>query len=736
MPPVRQASFIGGEIAPGLFGRTNLKEYANSLRLARNMIPRQEGPLCNRAGFRYLGRAKYDTGACRLIPFVYSEGTLARNYVLEVGAGYIRFWKDGAQVLYPVGHPQAGQPIEVTTPWVYADIPFLKFTQSGQEMTICRAHLTPRRLVWYREPLSSSNVMNGVTVPASGWALYEWSLLRTLNPPAGVPTVAPGVGIGTPSGSGWPSDDTTVAKSWVWAVTAVDPINKSESLPVLSLPVTTQINTSHTIDVTWPTVAGAGEYNVYRGRNGKYGFIGSVVAAAGAGTATFHDDGQYPVYAETPPTGRNPFALLTGTQMYDNQPQVVTYHDQRLCFANAWNAPAEVEMSRVGEYRNFDRASPPKAEDAVTFNIVNRRYEEIRNLVSVRMGLLILTNATEWLVAGSEGILAQDDIALVPKARWGSSWLDPLLIGEEVLFNLDVGSTIRSMIPAIEDPGQDLTLLAQHLFHGHTITSWDYCHEPFRVVWATREDGTLLSLTYVKEHDVSAWAHHDTGNGDLFEWVCSVPEGGDNVLYALIQRKFGAEVHRHIERMTPRTKTTYDQSGCVYLDSAIYNYVSGTTVACPHLVGREVNVMADGRKYGPYTVSPGGTVTIPVAAMHVWVGLPIVAQGATLDMYSAQEELRPTRKLIKKVFAEVEASAPFQAGQGLNDPLRKAQLPDGQGWEPPAPWATPRYEGHTGLVEIPIESNWSDNGMVVWQQAEPFPLTILTLIREVEFGGS
>jgi hypothetical protein len=47
-----------------------------------------------------------------------------------------------------------------------------------------------------------------------------------------------------------------------------------------------------------------------------------------------------------------------------------------------------------------------------------------------------------------------------------------------------------------------------------------------------REDGTLLSFTYLKEQDVYAWAHHD-GDG-LFKSVCSISEGNENVVYLVV----------------------------------------------------------------------------------------------------------------------------------------------------------------------------------------------------------
>lgn len=83
----------GGELAPGLRGRTDLARYQTSLGLARNVIVKPTGGVVKRPGTRFCGVTKYATGPCRLIPFIYST---QQKYLVEVGSGYMRFWVDGA----------------------------------------------------------------------------------------------------------------------------------------------------------------------------------------------------------------------------------------------------------------------------------------------------------------------------------------------------------------------------------------------------------------------------------------------------------------------------------------------------------------------------------------------------------------------------------------------------------------------------------------------------------------
>ncbi len=680
MPPVRQSSFTGGVLAPGLWGRTNLKTYASALRTGLNMIPRQEGPVSNRPGTIFEEPIKEVAGNVRIVPFIFSSGTLSQAFMLEVGPEYIRFWKDGRVIRVGL------VPVEIVTAYASDEIPRLKFAQSGQVVTVTCKRRRTMELTW----------INDTT-----WQWSPFSIAREIAPPTFVMV-----------SSSSPGDATVAAKKWQWVVTAVRADSKIESLPSGYAEAECALSTNKPALITWTPSAGAGEYNVYRGRNGKYGFVGTAV-----GGAMFWDDGQGPVYAETPPINRDPFPTD------DDQPQVVTYHDQRLVMANAWNAPAELEMSRISDYHNFDRAAPPKDTDAVTINIVGDQYEEIRAMKSVREGLLVLTNGTEYLISGTEGAVTQNDVALVTRSHWGSSWLDPIIIGEDVLFVQDVGSTIRGFRPGEAEPGDDLTLLAQHLFQGYEIKSWGYAHEPFRLVWAVRDDGRLLSLTYVKQHDVAAWAEHDTGDGDRFEDVCVLPAPKENVVYLLVARTIGGQSRRYVERLAPRVNQTWEEG--IFLDSAVTARNVQVVTGLGHLEGRTVYALADGLPRGPFTVA-GGQIALPVAAAVVHVGLRVHARSSTLDMFSTDEEIRPHRKMIKKVFAEVLDSAPFTAGQAFDGPLRSARLPDGQKWMPGL---------YTGLVEIQLESTWRDDGRVVWEQLDPLPLTILSITREVEFGG-
>jgi hypothetical protein len=58
--------------------------------------------------------------------------------------------------------------------------------------------------------------------------------------------------------------------------------------------------------------------------------------------------------------------------------------------------------------------------------------------------------------------------------------------------------------------GTDMTVLSNHLFADRTLREWAYAEEPYKIVWAVRDDGILLGYTYMKDQEVYAWTRHDT----------------------------------------------------------------------------------------------------------------------------------------------------------------------------------------------------------------------------------
>ncbi len=84
-------NFRTGEISPKLEGRIDLQKYNEAVQTLNNMLVFPSGGVTRRPGSFFAGRSK-DGGKVRLINFEVSD---EQAYVLEFGANYIRFYKDG-----------------------------------------------------------------------------------------------------------------------------------------------------------------------------------------------------------------------------------------------------------------------------------------------------------------------------------------------------------------------------------------------------------------------------------------------------------------------------------------------------------------------------------------------------------------------------------------------------------------------------------------------------------------
>lgn len=93
---IAQPSFSKGEIAPDLYGRFDVDAYAQSLRLARNVVILKYGGVTKRPGTRLVAEVHDASQPVRLVPFKFS---IEQAYALELGQGYMRVAAAGGLVL-------------------------------------------------------------------------------------------------------------------------------------------------------------------------------------------------------------------------------------------------------------------------------------------------------------------------------------------------------------------------------------------------------------------------------------------------------------------------------------------------------------------------------------------------------------------------------------------------------------------------------------------------------------
>lgn len=761
MTAITQRSFTSGELAPGLRIRVDLGKYATGLNTCKNFIVRAQGGVSSRPGTRFVGELGDSSKRGRLIEFAFNtEQTYALifedltmrvvkngGYVVEATKAITAISQANPAQMTAVGHSYAtgdevqlaaivgmtelnGRTVKVTyvdannvtlngidstgytaytsggtsariyeiaTPYLEADLPLLKFTQSADVMTLVHNSYDDRDL----SRLADDN-----------WTLAANSYAPTTS----VPTSPVAAAVGTGGG--------TYNKDYQYVITAIG-ADDSESLASAQVAINTNsLSTTYGVRLTWTAVSGAKYYKIYKSTSKDtlvYGWIGE------SKIAEFTDFNIAPDSTLAPPEDRTPF---TGA---DNRPGVVNYYQQRKVFANTTNEPQTMFATQTANYKSLRTSSPARTGDAVTLTVAARQVNEIRHIVALD-AMILMTSGGEWLVTeGQDEVLAPDTVGVKIQSYNGCSHVPPAIINDTVVFVQEKGSRVRDLgytFTSDKYVGNDLSIMSEHFFENNTIEEMTYAYEPYGVLWCVRDDGVLLGMTYQKEHEVWGWHQHDTDG--LFESVTSVAEGSRDAVYVIVKRTIDGNTVRYIERMETREETTPED--CFYVDSGLsYDGVAATVITgLFHLEGETVIVLADGNVVEDLVVV-GGSITLPEAASKVHVGMYYEPELVTLGVDSGERTLKGAQKNIGRVDLHV-----YQSRGGWIGPVLETPGADNDLLE-----IKPRFDtdGYDTLAlksfdqTIRIQPGWSQDGKVRVVQRSPLPLTILGITPDIDLGG-
>lgn len=609
-----QTSLNAGELSPNLYARVDLSKFESGAALLRNFYVDFRGGVANRPGTEYICAVKGVDGPKRLIPFTVSTQA---SYVLEFGEAYIRFISNGVQL-----EASPGVPYEVTTPYAAADLALLKYTQSADVLTLVHPSYPPANLtrtsdttfsydVIVTGPVIDPPVITDMTAPHSG--PYNFGYLVTsvdldgkeeslpsnpgvkhsegmnelTNRVIGMSWTAPSQATSAYNVYKWgPIDAVTLNPATVWGFIGTsqtvtftdnniapdftkqppawgDPFSGGQ---FQSITVTSGGSGYDGVSGDWPVIpyvplnitgdgTGAAGYAVIDHSNGT--IIGAYLTNFGKDytTATITANGEGGTGATFS------YTLSPITSLY---PSCTAYVQQRRCFAGSNLKPETLVMSQIGLYENFDTTPVSLDTDSIVLSIAGEEVNTIKAMVPVAYGLLTFTTGGSYLINGGSPYapITPASISVQAQSSVGANDLMPLRVNTDVLYCQNKGNRIRNLAFAWQRQayqGSDISALAAHLFDGYSTTEWTWAEEPFKLVWAVRDDGRMLTLTYVPDQEVFAWCRHDTQG--LFKSVTSVPEGDENAVYVIVERYIPDAAPegecctgwvQYIERLAPR----------------------------------------------------------------------------------------------------------------------------------------------------------------------------------------
>lgn len=405
----------------------------------------------------------------------------------------------------------------------------------------------------------------------------------------------------------------------------------------------------------------------------------------------------------------------------DGFPAAIAFYEDRLAFAATSAKPQTMWLSESGDYTAFGQSSPIVDTDSCEYTINSDQVNAIRWLAATK-SLIAGTTGAEFLVTGggTNEPLTPSSIKISCETAYGSANLQPIRVGNTILFvqraGKSTGKTVREFGYSYVDDayrGMDMSILAEHLTRTASIKACAFQKVPHQVLWCVLDDGDLIALTYLRDHEVVAWSHHTT-DGD-FEDVSVIPGEDEDEVWFVVKRTIDGSVVRYIERMKPYwdgssvADAFYVDCGLTY-DGAAINSATGLG----HLEGESVAVLADGVVNAATTVS-SGYIGLTTAASVIQVGLPITSDVETLRCGPVEMQGK-TKRITDVTLRFFETAGDVYMG------------PDSSTLDTTDMGATPVDEDH----KFSFQTGYDTDGHIFIRKTDCLPMTILAVVPELE----
>lgn len=757
-------SFAAGELSPAMYGRTDIAKYDIGAAKLKNFMVLRYGGVTNRPGTRFIAQTAGNKKAV-LLPFRYN---VEQNFIIEITAGKIRFYTQGALVT------KDGEPYEITNNYSEDELETIKYTQSADVMFLVQPNHPPATLTRYANDNWTFERMDITGGPfADSELTAESTTTITASATTGEVTLTASADIftadmvddlialthfvgsdlkkGTPSADGnnlvvsaLPHASVYVESFGFWDGNFT--LEKYDRLTGQWVKIRSQSgNRSQNYNLTeendsdeitqYRVTSTEFNTNVWSGENEQQrGYI-TIQAFGNDYTGHVLITG-YTSATQVTGTVKKQLASTAATKDYqlsswskkNGYPTCAGFFEDRLVFAGSKAEPQTFWTSKTGDYYNFGTSIPALDNDAVTATLNGGQMNGVKAIISFGE-MILLTAGGEYKVTGNGKPITGENVVSQAQEYRGISDISPVTVGGRIVYVQQQGSIVRDLAYSYDVDkytGDDLNLLASHLFDRHEITSMTYQQTPNSIIWCTRDDGVLLGLTYIKEQDVYAWHQHETKGGKFIN-VCAISGPEEDELWCVVER--GGNYY--IEQMAAReaSEAPADQ---YFVDCGVT--VSGSTktnelTGLDHLEGMEVAILADGNVQPRQTVTDG-KITLRRSYTKIHVGLPIEAQMQTLPLEFNAEDgaYMSRRKRANKLMVMFKDS---RGGKyGINDgPQNEFK------WR-----STEKYgeaiELYSDKKEMPLpQTSWNKTVMVTITQDDPLPLTILSLVPEITPGG-
>ena len=782
-----KTSFNAGEFSPSIYGRVDLEKYNSGCITMKNFIPIPQGGATRRSGFEYIADAKNDGKKVRLIPFQFSD---EQSYIVECGVDYLRYFKDGGQIITPdastalllhmdgvdasttftddgnTGHTvTAHGNAQIDTDFKkfgpgsglfdgtgdYVSIPdhanwfmgtgkfTIDFWFKATDVSGALSFFQQRQgnsdkiqLRWYGyAPIRFDFIITtgGVetlreyaTVSLEAGVWYHFALIRgwggNVNDWA---FCLGGTAIGTFTDSGaWHDeaasfdinnvdsnyfpghiDEFRVSKDVARWTADFTPPSRAYPLDLNDGTIYEDTSTGY-IESELDTLKWAQSYDTM--------YIVHADQSPAKLTRADHDDWTLARVDFSP--------AVSDWNAANGWPRAITFHQDRLVLAGSPAYPPRFWFSKTSDYENMTTGAGD--DESFVITLLSGSVDMIYWLESQRR-LVAGSNSGEWWLSGDG-----NDLIITPTSKQaqndtkiGSIDHQPVNIGNTIIMAQAPGSKLREMTYDYDTDSynsNDITILADHIFKGHSIKQMAYQQTPYQIVWVLRSDGTLFALTYMKEHEVVGWSEVET-DGEIIS-IATIPGDPEDELWIAVNRVINSTTKTFIERLKSFEFDTLSDafmvdSGLTY-DGADTMSISGLD----HLALETVDILADGLVES-ITVDASGEITLDTSAGLVHIGMPYVSDLQTMyvDIPLKKGSSMFMKKRIPTVNFRVRNSAGGKYGKDVTNLFALLSQ-------------TSLFSGD--ITNKSVNMGWTRNASIFIRQDDPLPLTIDSMVMEVE----
>jgi len=755
-----QTSFVGGEIAPALFGRTDIAQYANACATVENFLIRPYGSLISTPGTEFISECKTGgtTGIVRLIQFIFSRPD---SYIIEFGVGYFRFYTNGAIVC-----STGTTPYEVAHTYTSSEIFDVQYCQLNDVIYLSHPSHRTQKLTRYA---------------AANWILSDFEF------------------IGGPF-----MDDNTDE------TITITPSAVSGS----SIGLTVSPTNSNLFTVSGSTL---GHHNSYWKINAAItdattgldvqGYV-KITNVVNSYTATATVMKILKATAATSDWAEGAWSDVRG------YPARVTFHQQRLAFARTTAQPQNVWLSKSFIYDDL-AVNVGYDDDAINIKLASNESNDIKWIVP-GLNLIAGTYGGEFVIkSGDDSPLTPINTNVRKETSWGSEAIVPKKIGNFFYYIQRFGRKVRELFYYWDldtYKSVDKTILSPHI-SGDGIIDMAYQQNPDTILWCVCSGGTIATMTREIDQEVQGWTRQTTDG--IYESIATIPSQSDphDEVWVVVNRTIGASAKRYVERFKsqeiPELQDTcfYVHSGLTYdaynstttptattislsatagtsvvvTSSAAYfasndvgqriraidangatvgelevtaysqstivvgkvkyafdasTYASGywgvsveEISVLDHLEGETVTVLADGGVDKPNKVVSNGTITLAYDYFVINVGLPYTQTIKTLPQEAGSQRGTSQGKIqrINQIGFKVNKSHKgFYCG-GDETYLDKVQFRD-----PTTLLGTPELL-YTGVIpNISFRDDYRYGSQVLIQNSDPLPIELLSLMTSID----